>query len=381
MKKRAFNTKYTKDKGPLRVIYYPLCSFVPLVGKKFFLYLCLLVIFVLFLSACGPAAAPTPTVSPTDAPTARPIPTATATPVPTPTSLPTYTPQAAWFQEPDPSYGTMKFQYARVTNPKARVYISLEDAEANTSNFGTLPNYPDVYVACATSQTRGADTFYLTNDGWMKAADLQLVTPSTFSGILITRPVTFRFGWVLAGTQSVNAAGAPVQTYQRYQVVHEVPAVAQKPGYIAIGADEWLPETALALINPAVPAEAGQFCRFIYVDLASQTMSVYDHCKLVFATLISSGENSWTFEGSFTIQNKLPVDLLQAPAESTSRYYLEGVQNIMYYSGNFGFHAAYWHDSFGAPASHGCINLSPTDAKWLYDWAGLGERVIISSGK
>jgi lipoprotein-anchoring transpeptidase ErfK/SrfK len=54
---------------------------------------------------------------------------------------------------------------------------------------------------------------------------------------------------------------------------------------------------------------------------------------------------------------------------------------LMYYSGDFGFHAAYWHDNFGAAASHGCINLSPADAHWLYDWAGLGERVIVSAGK
>jgi lipoprotein-anchoring transpeptidase ErfK/SrfK len=53
----------------------------------------------------------------------------------------------------------------------------------------------------------------------------------------------------------------------------------------------------------------------------------------------------------------------------------------MSYAGNFGFHGAYWHDNFGIAASHGCINLAPADAKWLYDWAGIGERVIISAGE
>jgi len=52
--------------------------------------------------------------------------------------------------------------------------------------------------------------------------------------------------------------------------------------------------------------------------------------------------------------------------ESTSEYYIEGVPYFMTYAGNFGFHGAYWHDNFGIPASHGCINLSPADAKWLY---------------
>lgn len=357
---------------------------MPLVVKKLFMHvgLCFLV-FAFLLSACGPAATPIATVSATDAPTATPSPTATATPVPTQTSLPTFTPEPAWYQALDPALGVLKYHYAQVTNPKGRIYISLEDAIASSSNFGTLPKYPDIYVAYTTNKTIGNNTYYLTNDGWMKGADLQLVNPSTFSGVQITRQVTFRFGWVLANTKSVNAAGAELNVYHRYQVVHEVPGAAQKPGYIAIGADEWLPDSAVALVNPAVPAEAGpNTCGFIYTNLNTQTLSVYDNkCNLVFATLISSGKNSWTFEGTFYIQNKLPADLLQAPAESTSRYYLEAVPYIMYYSGNFGFHAAYWHDGFGATASHGCINLAPADAKWLYDWAGLGERVIISAGK
>lgn len=146
----------------------------------------------------------------------------------------------------------------------------------------------------------------------MNGDDLQLLTPSTFTGLLLTREVTFRFGWVLAETQSVNAAGTPVRTYKRYQVVHEVPAGAQKPGYIAIGADEWLPEAALALVSPAVPADAGpNTCRFIYANLNTQTLSVFDNCKLVFATLISSGKNSWTFEGRFAILYKSAVQFHQ----------------------------------------------------------------------
>jgi lipoprotein-anchoring transpeptidase ErfK/SrfK len=107
---------------------------------------------------------------------------------------------------------------------------------------------------------------------------------------------------------------------------------------------------------------------------------VYDACKLVFATLISSGQQSWTFEGKFAILYKVEYSSITPPAESTSEYYIEGVPYFMTYSGNFGFHVAYWHDAFGAPASHGCINLAPADGKWLFDWAGTGERVIISAG-
>ena len=313
--------------------------------------------------------------------TALPSQNPTTTSTPTQTSTPTPTPEPAWNEALEPSIGALKYNYALVNDPKARVYVSLQDAMAKTGNFGYLPNYP-AYVAYATSRSESERTFYLATLGWMDGNDLQPLTPSAFSGILLTRDVTFRFGWVLAETQSVNAAGASIQTYTRYQIVHEVPAVRQNPGYVAVGADEWLPEDKVALVSSQVPGDAGaNACRFIHVNLAEQALTVYDDCKLVFATLISSGANSWTFEGTFTILNKWEYSSITPPPTSTSDYYIEAVPYFMSYAGNFGFHGAYWHDNFGSAASHGCINLSPADAKWLYEWSGLGERVIISAGQ
>jgi hypothetical protein len=41
----------------------------------------------------------------------------------------------------------------------------------------------------------------------------------------------------------------------------------------------------------------------------------------------------------------------------------------MYFYRGYGLHGAYWHDGFGSGRSHGCVNLSPRDARWLFDWA------------
>jgi lipoprotein-anchoring transpeptidase ErfK/SrfK len=49
-------------------------------------------------------------------------------------------------------------------------------------------------------------------------------------------------------------------------------------------------------------------------------------------------------------------------------YFLQDVPWIMYFSGDVALHGAYWHDRFGAPHSHGCVNLSPKDAQWLFNW-------------
>jgi lipoprotein-anchoring transpeptidase ErfK/SrfK len=339
----------------------------------------LLIGISLLISACGGEAAVPPTATNTPTPTPSSNPTSTATP--TQTATPTPTPEPDWYQALDPGLGVLKYHYAQVINPSARVYASLEDAAARTGNFGRLPNYP-AYVAYSTTGEREGRNFNFSpvTSGWMDGSDLQLLAPSTFTGILLSRPISFRFGWVLAAVESTNASGSPIREYARYQIVHEVPAVTQKEGFIAVGADEWLPEEQVALVDPEVPPDAGEnTCRFIYVNLKEETLTVYDRCQLVFASLVSSGANSWTFEGRFAILFKVAYSSITPPATSTSEYYIEGVPYFMTYAGNFGFHGAYWHDQFGTAASHGCINLSPADARWLFDWAFIGERVIISS--
>ena len=359
------------------------CCWIGRMRKYLFNSHCAFLLFLLLLAACGSAPTPGPTVALTTPPAAPPLPTATFTATPSQTSTVTPTEEPAWYQPLDPASGVLKYQYAEVINKRAKVYASLQDAVGKTGNYGYLPKFP-AYVAYSTSETIDGHAYYFipVDYGWMNGEDLQHLTPSTFTGLLLTREVPFRFGWVLAETQSVNSAGTPVQTFNRYQVVHEVPTSVEKPGYIAIGADEWLPEASVALVSPAVPADAGQnTCRFIYANLSTQTLSVFDGCKMVFATLISSGKNSWTFEGRFAILNKVEYSSITPPEWSTSEYYIQGVPYFMTYSGDFGFHGAFWHDNFGTAASHGCINLSPADAKWLYDWAGIGERVIISAGK
>jgi lipoprotein-anchoring transpeptidase ErfK/SrfK len=339
----------------------------------------MLLAVIFLLASCTPG--PTPTTPPTW--TSQPTVTASATATPTLAPTPTLTPEPAWYAQIDPSYSSLEYRYGLVSDPQAKVYTTLADAANQTGNYGRPWENAPAYVTVFGEATRDDHLYYAASYGWMAAGDVQLVTPSSFRGILLTRQVDFRFGWVLSDTQSVNAAGTPVQAYSRYQVVHEVPALTENPGYVAIGPDEWLPEELVALTSARVPDDAGEgTCRFIYVDLAEQTLRVYHECRLVFATLVSTGkQEGWTFPGRFAILAKFPYNRLTPPEESISVYYLENVPNFMTYYGDLGFHGAYWHDDFGSPVSHGCVNMSPGDARWLYEWAWLGERVVISRGE
>ena len=53
------------------------------------------------------------------------------------------------------------------------------------------------------------------------------------------------------------------------------------------------------------------------------------------------------------------------------------VPNVMYFTGDFAIHGAYWHNDFGQPASHGCVNVSVTDSQWLYNFADIGTFVDV----
>lgn len=113
----------------------------------------------------------------------------------------------------------------------------------------------------------------------------------------------------------------------------------------------------------------------IYVDLAKQTLTAYEGDKLFMQTLISSGKWFPTPTGEFRIWVKLRSTRMSG-GEGDDYYDLPNVPFVMFYenqnlsrSAGFSLHGAYWHNNFGHPMSHGCINLRNTDAEKLYDWA------------
>ena len=142
-----------------------------------------------------------------------------------------------------------------------------------------------------------------------------------------------------------------------------------------------MPDDAFAFIEGARENPSkGATDRWISVDLSEQTLVVYEAGQPIFATLVSTGkETGWaTGEGLFTVFHKSESNALLSPDPAqVGNYLIQDVPYILYYQGSFAIHGAYWHDNFGVPNSHGCVNLSPADAKWLYDWTKEGEWVIL----
>jgi len=105
--------------------------------------------------------------------------------------------------------------------------------------------------------------------------------------------------------------------------------------------------------------------RWIDVDLTHQRLTAYQGNTPVFQAIISTGlPNTPTVIGQFRIYWKLTATDMTGPG-----YHLPDVPYTMYFYGGYALHGTYWHNNFGQPMSHGCVNLRTEDAQWLFDWA------------
>jgi hypothetical protein len=118
--------------------------------------------------------------------------------------------------------------------------------------------------------------------------------------------------------------------------------------------------------------------KWVDVSIYRGTLVAYEGDKPVFATLISPGLRGYarrngkptkntTPTGSFRLEWK-HLSTTMSPNPETMSYFLSEVPFTQFFHMPFALHAAYWHDRFGEPRSGGCVNLSPADSKWLFEW-------------
>jgi lipoprotein-anchoring transpeptidase ErfK/SrfK len=124
---------------------------------------------------------------------------------------------------------------------------------------------------------------------------------------------------------------------------------------------------------PGLPPGVGLTDRWIDIDLSEQRTYAYQGNELVNSFLVSTG--TWehpTVTGTYNIYVKYTFADMSGPG-----YYLSSVPYVMYFYKGYGLHGTYWHNKFGTPMSHGCVNLRTEDAGWLFDWASVGTTVHV----
>lgn len=116
--------------------------------------------------------------------------------------------------------------------------------------------------------------------------------------------------------------------------------------------------------------------RQVEVDLGTQTLFMLENDKVVRSFPISSGLSvTPTFQGHFKVFAFVPIqDMGCFPG---AEYCTADIPWVAYFNGDQAFHGAYWHNNFGNPMSHGCVNMPISTAKALYDWLDIGTEVWI----
>jgi lipoprotein-anchoring transpeptidase ErfK/SrfK len=120
------------------------------------------------------------------------------------------------------------------------------------------------------------------------------------------------------------------------------------------------------------PPVSGGRGKWIDVNLSKQRLTAYQGNTPVFSALISGGlPRTPTVVGRFKINTKLRATRMRGPG-----YDLPNVPYTMYFYKGYAIHGTYWHNNFGHPMSHGCVNMRTSDAAWLFNWAPMGTTVV-----
>jgi hypothetical protein len=211
------------------------------------------------------------------------------------------------------------------------------------------------------------------------------VTPSRFHGLPLDDADALPVAFVRAKSAALysgdpKSAGLAFVRRLEFREALRLSGKSARVGastYLETKSGEWLQDSDLVRVDPLreLPpwAEAGR--SWIDVSIDRQALVAYVGTRPVFVTLVSTGVDGKgdpetthsTIQGQFLIHTK-HVSVTMDGDDVGDEFDLRDVPYVQYFKDGFAFHAAYWHDAFGTPRSHGCVNLSPLDARWLFAW-------------
>ncbi len=263
--------------------------------------------------------------------------------------------------------------------------VPLYDAP-DGKEVGTLPAGRSSYVNVL--QTSG-DWVEVRPGRWASLEGAHYAEPSRFTGVLINH-MEMPFAWAInthctsltpGGRRDCRQSGS----FRRYDLmnIYATVTVGEWDWHL-VGPNQWTVQTNLSIVYPTPPVVYSW--RWIGVSTYEQNLVAYEGARPVMATLVSTGdmdEERWrTDPGLWKVELFWEVGPMEGAAGSDDFYALDQVPYHMYFNWREALHGVYWHDNFGYYWSHGCVNLSVSDAKWLWDnWVILNTRVYVYDEK
>lgn len=282
-----------------------------------------------------------------------------------------------------PAGEIVPFQYAFAAYAGVPAFRRLEDIE-NDDRAEELER--GMGVAIDGSTRWNGHTYVRTVAGhWIAMSDLNWARPSTREGVhydaaesvadigFTTRRVaTFATADAAAGARGATASGFLLAR----DAVHLRERAELRHRRVVRTDQGWVSAAVIRVPDVTVPPTATRADeRWVDVDVRKQILVAFEGVRPVYATVVSSGRSGHlTARGEFRVWIKLATQTMSNTGSAqvdtiASVYSVERVPWVMFFHDDQALHGAYWHDQFGTARSHGCVNLAPRDARWIFDWA------------
>ncbi len=174
-----------------------------------------------------------------------------------------------------------------------------------------------------------------------------------------------RYGLDWQTLSQVNNINNPDSIYAGQSIL--IPAMNESGGVADLG----------IITGPVIDAPAPTIVqgKQIIVDLSDSRVYAYEDGIMLYSALASMGTAATpTVIGDFTVQREVRSQTMSGPG-----YWLPNVEWVLYFFRGYAIHGTYWHNNFGNPMSHGCVNLPNTDAQWIYEFATVGTPVKVQA--
>ena len=276
---------------------------------------------------------------------------------------------------PGPAPHAPGLRWADIGNDGADAYDDLADLRVGKEPARHVGDRTYVSVKGGHAQLVAGTRYFYTDQGWIAGKDLTWYEPSPFAGVELAVGTPLDFGWAVAlkpGAKIlVHDAPDPSALVVRKLDPRDLATVREVRGaWARIGDAEWT--LVVELRRPELrgrPDGVAPGERWLDVDLDQQVLVAYDGDVPAFTTVVSTGRTDWqTPTGIYRIRSKAERTRMQDPGNMADTWNVADVPWAMSFRRNFALHGTYWHDGFGRARSHGCVNLSPNDAKRVYDF-------------
>jgi hypothetical protein len=270
----------------------------------------------------------------------------------------------------------LPFKYYFVGQDGGFGYRELLTAEQGAPDSQLQPGFG---VAIVRHGRHHNDAFGLTTHGfWLPLRDLRPVVPPDFDGAEIDGALDVI--WIITDDAPLYSAPGKRPQGTKLPRLTELRTLEQRKiggdVWHRVGEDQWVRDRDVQAPTHADPPEEilpGE--RWIDVELERQVLTAYQGERPIFATLVSTGRGAegselFTPRGTHRVWVKLhhsDMDNLEN-LEARENYAIQSVPWVMYFERGYGLHGTFWHRAFGRVQSHGCVNLTPRDAKRLFDW-------------